>query len=365
MMSEIRRKWCVSIYMPIDHEDRSINRTRLKNLVTEAQNKLLSLGLSSERAAHILNPVEMIMENSAFWTESREGFAVFFTADSFVWTSMHYKMEEIVVVSDRFHLKPLLRTEGKDSRFYLLALSQKQIKFYEASRNGLSEVFLRGMPKSIENYLRTNSQTGNLQSHSAGKAQYFHGNGGNDNSKDSRLLELFRKVDGCVTNYISDDETPLVLAGVGYLHPIYREANSYSGLLDTGVKGNAEKLPLRELLEKALPVVRPAFRHKRETALTELRDKLDTRLASDKFPEVFEAATEGRVETLFVPVGKQEWGTLNADTGEPELHHLTNPGDKDLLCVISTRTLRKGGKVFVLRPEQMPNNSTAAAIFRY
>jgi hypothetical protein len=40
---------------------------------------------------------------------------------------------------------------------------------------------------------------------------------------------------------LAGDTAPLVLAGVGYLHTIYRDASSYPHLLDTDILGN----PLR------------------------------------------------------------------------------------------------------------------------
>jgi hypothetical protein len=43
--------------------------------------------------------------------------------------------ELVVVVSDRFHLKPLLPLLTGDGKFYLLTLSQEdEVKFFEGSR---------------------------------------------------------------------------------------------------------------------------------------------------------------------------------------------------------------------------------------
>lgn len=365
-MAEVRSKWCVSIYMPTDRTEPKKNRIRLKNLVFDAQDKLLALGLSPEKIARILGPVEMIMENAAFWNDPREGFAAFFTVDSFVWTSMPYKTDELVVVTDRFHLKPLLRNDGQSGKFYLLTLSQKKLKFYEASKNGMNEVFPKKMPKNIGNYLKSpGGARQQVQAHTAGGAAIYHENGSAEADKKARLLEFFKKVDRSLNTYLGEGNVPLLLAGVEYLHPIYQETNNYPSLLKEGVKGNVDEMPLSELLEKALPIVRPAFRRKREKALEGFKEKLGTGLASDKFPEIFNAVREGRVETLFVPVGRQKWGIFDPGTGKPELHELKKPGDKDLLCVMSTSTLQKGGRVFVVRPDQMPNNSSAAAIMRY
>ena len=128
---------------------------------------------------------------------------------------------------------------------------------------------------------------------------------------------------------------------------------------------SVDKLSPKQLLEKALPTVQPIFRQERESAMEIYQDKCGTKLASDNLNEIFKAAKDGRVETLFVPVGKQKWGKFDNKTNELRINQTAKPGDKDLLCVASTRTLQKGGKVFVVLPEQMPDKSSIAAILRY
>jgi len=114
-MAEIRDKWCVSLYMPIGQNNPQDNCGLIKKLMFEAGDKLRALGSSPVKITRILGPIEMIGENAEFWRETGEGFAALFTADSFVWTSMPYQPDTLVVVTDRFHLKPLLsRFAAKD-----------------------------------------------------------------------------------------------------------------------------------------------------------------------------------------------------------------------------------------------------------
>lgn len=365
-MSEVRAEWCVSVYMPINRVDAQKNRIRLKNLMLEAEKKLLDLEMIPLKVSRMLGPIEMILDNPEFWKNRSEGFAAFFTPDSFVWYSLQYQFDELIVVTDRFHLKPLLRNASQTRRFHLLTLSQKQIKFFEASELGISEMYLKGMPRNLAYALNFNEKEKQLQMHSGGKSSpIFHGQGEAEDKKKSNILELFRKVDSVVKNYLKDDEAPLVLAGVEYLHSIYQEVNTYSQTLKKGVNGNVDNLPPKQLLEKALPIINPVFRRKRENAMEIYEQKIGTGLASNNISEIFKAANEGRIETLFVPVGKQEWGKFDNKTNELQIHDKAKPGDKDLLCVTSTRTLLKGGKVFVVLPEQMPGESSIAAILRY
>lgn len=365
-MAEVREEWCVSVYMPIDRIDAPKNRIRLKNLMFEAEKKLLALEMLPATVSRILAPIEMILENADFWKNRTEGFAAFFTYDSFVWHSMNYKFDELVVVTDRFHLKPLLRNASQTRRFHLLTLSQNKIKLYEASEEEIHEIHLNGLPRNIEFALRFEDGEKHLQSHSSGKgAPVFHGNGGSEDNKDAKLTELFRKVDRAVCQQLKGDESPLLLAGVESLHSVYHSVNNYPQILQDGLTGNFDHLNPKELLEKALPTIMPAIREEREKAMEIFHEKLGTGLASNKFSQIFKAAKEGRIETLFVPVGRQTWGNFDNKTSALQINKTAKPGDKDLLCVTSTRTLQKGGTVYVVLPEQMPDNASIAAVMRY
>ncbi len=364
-MAEIRDKWCVSIYMPISRVDANKNKIRLKNMMAEAEKKLLELEMNPQKIARLLAPMEMILFNNEFWQDRKDGFVSFFTSDSFVWYSLPYKFKELVVVTDRLHLKPLLRNTSQSRSFHILTLSQTELRFYEASEMGIGEVHLKGLPRSFGSILNTADEK-HLQMHSGGGgAAIFHGQGGGEDNKKRLILELFHRANKVISDYLKKNESPLLLAGVEYLQPIYREANTYPHLLEDGITGNVDKLSTKSLLKKAFPFVQPVFRLVREEAQGVYEEKLGTGLASDNFPEVFKASLNGRVDTLFVPVGKQKWGTFDDQTNEISIHQQALAGDKDLLCVASTNTLLTGGKVFAVLPEQMPNNASIAAVLRY
>lgn len=348
-MAEVRGEWCVSVYLPINRSNVKKDRICLKNLMFEAEKKLLCLEMTPQKVARMLGPIEMILDNPGFWNDRTEGIAAFFTPDSFVWYSMQYQFEEMVVVTDRFHLKPLLRNAAKIGRFHLLALGEKQLSFYEASNLGIREVYLKGTPQNLDLFLNS----------------FFPGQSEIEEEKMFKLSEFFRRVDTAVTDYLKDDETPLIVAGADYMHSIYQEANTYPHMLKTGITVDVDNVTPKQLLKQSLPVIKPVFRQKRENALEIYQEKLGKGLATNNFPEIFKAAGEGRIEKLFVPVGKQKWGNFDNNTDELRVHGQAKPGDKDLLCVASSRTLRRGGEVFVVLPEQMPDESSIAAVLRY
>ncbi len=76
----------------------------------------------------------------------------------------------------------------------------------------------------------------------------------------------------------------------------------------------------------------------------------------------------GRVESLFVAVGHQQWGTFDPDTHRAYLHPSAEPGDEDLLDLAVVQTLLHGGNVYMVNLEEMPDDpmhGPLAAVFRY
>jgi hypothetical protein len=89
------------------------------------------------------------------------------------------------------------------------------------------------------------------------RAAMFHGHGvGKDDAKDN-ILRFFHLLDQGLYALLGKESAPLVLAGVDYLFPIYREANSYPHLMERGIAGNPEGLKGEELHEQGWRIVEP------------------------------------------------------------------------------------------------------------
>ena len=77
------------------------------------------------------------------------------------------------------------------------------------------------------------------------------------------------------------------------------------------------------------------------------------------------AAYYGRVESLFVAVDQEQWGSFDPATETLQIHEQGEPGDEDLLDLAATQTLLHGGAVYAVEQAQMPTGVPLAAVFRY
>jgi hypothetical protein len=364
---------CVSIFMPTHRSGPEVqqNPIRLKNLLYETLERLIAIGLRSPEAEELLAPIQGLQEDRSYWQRQREGLAIFLSPDLFVNFRLPVTFEDLVVVTDRFHLKPMLPLLSRGRYFYLLTLSQAQIRLYEASRHKLDELELEGVPSGLDEALRFDDPERRLQFHtstdSPGRERdaQFHGHGVGINNSKKNLLRYFHKVNQGLADHLAGEALPMVLVGVEYLLPIYREANSYSHLMEVQIGRNPEDIPLEQLKDEAWKLMEPHFLEERKGVIDRYGQYLSEGKASNDLREVVPASYFGRVETLFTRIGEHRWGTFNHETGKAYPHEARDPGDQDLLDFAAVRVLLNGGRIYTVPPGEVPGGGVIAAVFRY
>jgi hypothetical protein len=165
--------------------------------------------------------------------------------------------------------------------------------------------------------------------------------------------------------YLKGKRAPLVLAGVEYLLPIYKEANTYQHLVDEGITGNQENSKPEELKSQAWEIVEPLFLQEQQEAIDHYKELTATGLTSTDIKEAVPAAYYGRVDQLFVAVGVQKWGSFDPDNNTIDVHSEAELGDEDLLDSAAIQTILNGGTVYAVEPEKVPDEAPLAAVFRY
>jgi hypothetical protein len=375
---------CVSMFMPMKRGGAETleNPTRFKNLLREAEKRLVSDGLREIEVKALAKPAEDLIADRSFWQHQAEGLAAFLSRRGFRYYRVPMAFPELVVVAQRFHVKPLLALLG-DGRFYVLALSQKGVRLLECARFECNEMRPEKLPQSLVEALMYDTPQRQLSIHTVGPksspggsgkaargqrvagSAIFHGHGAGELDDKANILIYYHQIDHGLQEYLRDKRAPLVLAGVRYLLPLYREANTYPLLMDGVLDGNFEVETAEELHDRALAVMEPYYEKAKKDAAEQYRMLAGTPRASHEIKEVVPAASQGRVGVLFVALGVQQWGTFNPEANEVEVHEALRPGDEDLLNVAAVRTLVNGGTVYAVAREEVPGPRAVAAVFRY
>jgi hypothetical protein len=318
----------------------------------------------------LLEPARHLLDDSRFWQYQAEGLATFVAPGVLRTFRVPLRLEELTIVGPRFYLTPLLQLLTGDGLFYVLALSQNQVRLLAGTRDHIAEVEFGG-PASLAEALQYDDPERQLQFHTgtpaAGdrRAAIFHGHGTGIDDAKINILRFFQQVDRAVTGLIKGAPLPLVVAGVDYLLAIYREANTHPSMLPEGIPGNPEGLRPDELHARAWPLVEPRFLSAREQAATRYRELKGTGRTSNDVRDVLPAACDGRVEVLFVAVGTHVWGTFAPDARAVELGE-EDPGRiEDLLNLAAVHTILTRGMVYAVPAAHMLDGALVAAVLRF
>lgn len=370
----------ISIFLPTHRAGPEIEQDpiRLKNLLKQAEERLITEEESRPaEARELLGPVSALLDDAAFWRHQADGLAIFRARDVFRVYRLPLQLPEFVVVSDRFHVNPLLPLLVNDARFYVLALSQKAVRLLECSWDHVHEIELPGVPQGMEKALpegpaplSNRINRSELQRHTLpmdrGNAARFHGHGvGTDDVDVINLARYFHRVNDGLEDILKLQQVSLVLACVEYLAPVFREVTRYPHILDPIIAGNPDGMTQDELHQKAWAIAEPHFRKVREQAAAQYHEGMAKGRASHSLRDIVAAAHQGRIATLFVPLGARRWGRFDFDHLALEEHAEEQPGDDDLLDLAAMQTLMHGGTVYGVPPHEVPDKQLLAAVYRF
>ena len=375
---ETNGECCVSLYMPTHRAGREQQQDpiRFKNLITRAQERLLGYGLRRPEVQTLMRSAENLVKDGDFWQHQSDGLAIFLSSDFSGIYRLPFRFRELLSIANNFHIKPLLPLFSTNGQFYILAVSLNEIRLFLATRDTISEMQLPDVPTSMPEALFMDIPEKHLDYHTGTKSPStlgsrpaaFHGQGTqSDEENKKNILRYFQYVDKGLRSLLDDTSIPMVLAGVDYLLPIYHKANTYNGLLDVKLEGNPEGLSAKILHQHAWELVEPIFRANQREATRQFERLYgkQSRLASDDLRTVIRAANYGRVDTLFVPLGVQQWGRFEPGNNRILLEDEPSLENEDLLDFAATQTILNSGQVYALQPEDLPGKGELAAILRY
>ncbi len=348
---------CVSIYLPTTPVSRETpaDRIELKNLAKQAAQQLEAVGADKRRLAALAEHLDDLVDDDEFWRFQARSLAILATPDNIRTFRVPNTLSAMVEVSDRFHLKPLLRAVTFANACYVLALAERGVRLVEVSAD-LPAVTIKvdGMPKDAADAVRR--ATVNDRSPS-GRIQGSEG--------EKVLLRQFaRKVDGALRVLLAGSDIPLVLAAVQPLDAIYRSVNTYSHLVSTTIAGSPGELTDAQLAERTRPVLDGLHRDEIASfaSLFESRNKHGQ--ATADIAQAARAATYGAVEIMLMDIDEVVAGTID-ESGRVTFAEREGAHSYGVVDEIARRVIMAGGRALGVRKADIPGGTSLAAILRY
>ena len=357
-LAEARADACVSIYLPTTplSQQTDASRIELGNHLKTAMAQLTDAGFDKRRLAAIEEHVADLIDDDEFWRFQAASLAILVTPEQIQTFRLANRLLAQVEVSDRFHLKPLLRAITFPQAAFVLALSESSVR--------VLEVFAEGPPLRLRvDDLPTDaaSAAGRASLNDRAPSGRIQGSEG----KKVRLAQFARKVDAALRPVLDGRHIPLILAGNEPLASIFRSVSSSADLLATTLRGNPDQATdaelaasARHLLDERYVAELGAFR-----SLYEARSQ-DRRTTAD-LSDAARAAAYGAIEALLVDIDASVPGTFDDETGRITLASAPSAETYGVVDAVAARALATGARVLGVRTADIPGGGRLAAILRY
>lgn len=362
----------VSIYLPTHlAPDARQDAIRLKNLVQRAEDTLESQGMRRCDAKELLATAERLSNDAEFWKGLSEGLAVFVAPNLFRAYRLPVSFQESLTVQRRPNVKPLLPAADRGERFLLLVLSKNNVQLFGLGRTEIREVAVKGLSTGMREALNYDGADRGEQVHDGmrgnlGKqAGIYHGQGGVKDTAKSDVTLFFQAVNRALDPVLRNETVPLLLGGVDYLLPLFRQSCSYANLMERHLTGNCDRLTEQQLHDRSWEIMHPYFDRTHREALGKLNALLGTGKASADTAEVAVAAINGKINVLFADVHEERRGMFDANAGKAVICDGERGGSEDLVNLAVAETLLHGGVVYAAEPHEFAEKSAVAAIYRY
>jgi hypothetical protein len=372
-ITDFKQDICVSIFIPTQRGGKEVleqkNKKHLKSTWDQVKRELEGRSVSAEKIKSIGKPIEALLEDSEFWRHQSDGLAIFSSEGFFEKYTVPVNFEAHHYISNDFYVKPLAPLTTDDGRFYLLAVQQDNVEFYEATKNTIGEIYVEDLtPSQLEDRVGYDFEEKNRKQktqNSTMGTSTSHGYDAANRDDKNEILRFFNAIDKGLHEVLRDENVPLVVACQDYLFPIYKEANSYKNLFDQVVPGNPSDTDMLGLHEKALKVMEPHLEKKKRSKL-ESFNELTPDKTSSSISDIIPAAYEGKVDTLFLENRSEVWGTYDEQNRKVEVSKEQSSDNTSLMNLAAAKVIETGGSVFLIESAFMPEKEAKVnAIFRY
>lgn len=347
----------VSIYLPTDPASRGeAERIELKNLAAEASRQLEQTGAGRSAIGPIEEELADLHDDDELWRYLARSLAVFATPTGLTTFRLANRLLGIVEVSDRFHLKPLLRAVTFPQTAFVLALSQGSVRVLEIAPDlEPARIDVPELPEDVA------SAVGQASIRDRAPSRKLQGSEG----QKVRIRQYARRVDQALRPLLNGLDLPLILAAGEPIDAIFRSVNSYPHLVETTIAGNPDDVPDAVLATRARDVLDELYAAEL-AALHELYAlRSSQRRASADVADIARAATYGLVDTVLVDIDEALPGFIDEETGAVTFDESDDAVNYGLVDEIARRVWRNGGRVLAVRSDDIPGGASLAAILRY
>jgi hypothetical protein len=363
---------CLSLYMPLSslpaNQSAKANALQWRECVRSLEAK------AEQNGAEARQLLESISEWDAIYSREKvagKSIAVFRSPDVLYVSALSEPVKSRAVIGPHFNVRPLLPELTRDGTFYILALSQKDVRLLRCTSSTSEEIpFPPSVARSFDAFMNSakpDHVTDNRATPGPGAGSskgVMFSTSTEREDKDEYLAHFYKQIDRGLNEMLRGKTERVVLAGVEYELALYRSLSTYPHLTEQAVQGAPNSLKAGEMHARALDTMLREYEKKADEALAEYNHKVGGG-ASNRLKDIVLAAHDGRVLTLLVSDSLETTGAFDETTHSVTGRETGRSDDEDLVNDAVVQTILHAGQVFVVPNGKMPNGAPVSAIFRF
>lgn len=348
----IRAENCITIILTTHRTkpDYLNDGLQLKNLIKEVETRLMA-DVGKKQADLLVKRVNDLAATIDH-SQNLESLILFVNEDIAEYTRLPISVADRVVIDETFATRDLIRALHQEAHYYILVLSQENIRLIEAT-NDTAVVELGGdFPYKNTEYVVTNKTA-----QSVGAKQT------------SLIAEYFNQADKRVNQLRKELALPVLVCGLEEnVNQYIKIADRKDTIFPFQIRKNMINDPVHRIVEEAWSSMKEYIVTRNNNRKEELRKAVtDNKFLSDT-NEIWRAIHEGRIQTLFIEQGSFQPAILSEDN---QIEYVTEERRNetgvidDIYDEMIEANMDFGGDVVFLPKGELDSFNGFGAITRY
>lgn len=336
----------ISIYMPTHRRppDRDTDPIHFKNLLHEAEKKL-EKSYPKRLWENSLKNMQDLIDETAFWTYSADGLAVFATGDELEFFRLEYSPDPVVLVGNRFHVITLLAYLERLDEAILVELGRDRVSLYQVNRYGHEPLVTEDVETSFYNIFDDLDPFPHLNAGGAAGG-LFHGYRTTSDELEKDRGKYFRYLADAFAGMYKKEKKPILLAGTTATIAEFRKVAREDFYLNTQIEKPLDSMDPAALQKAIVEALNPLYKVSMENLLEKISRAKQNDMLATRADVIEKMALEGRIEELVIDLARMR------------------PDDITLDLAISHAIL-SGTQVTVLQDRAYEPETLYSAILRY